>query len=814
MSPANLTVEAWPVTDAGQAEQNEDFVLVHQPEDEDVLRYSGRLYIVADGQGGGMRGQIASRYAAQKVMYEYYNSDEPDLGLRLRQAIVSANADLYQYAQDQPELVRLSTTMVAAVIRGEQMHVASVGDSRAYVIREGRMMQITRDHTLVQQLLDEGAITPEEAREHPRRDVVLRSIGSQPEVNVDVIDFRLRADDGVLLCTDGLTRYLHEDEIERIVATSLPRSAAETLVQKAVDRGAKDNVTVLSALLRAGGPPLESYVPHTWDGTAPSLDEIPTLLMRAAEEAPSREGMDETLRAQPIRPEDESDVPADATRRATPISREGDTVPAPPYQADVQPAPSYHTGDWPGSEGAMQAPEAPGEGPESAPAPPSGYTIDPVTGLPPVPHQGTQPRQPYQPRIYQPPAQPGVSRRSPQRGVSVGLFAAVGLIAVLLTALMVVLLVNPMGWDLPVGGRGDETEVASQPTEAVSTDPAAVAPTDEPTEAAEPTEEPAAEPTEEAAPTTEAAPEGMVLISSPNGFLRGVSDEEAQAARDACVEQTAGEGICLLEYFTDAQPVQTITISPFFIDITEVTNQQYAICVAEGVCSAPGNTEFYDDPAFANHPVVYVTYDQAAQYCQWAGKRLPTEAEWEMAARWNVEEQTSYIYPWGNTWEDGRANTLSAQLGGLSAVGAFARDRSPYGVLDMAGNATEWVQDWYYPGYEGLSARNPARTGNPALDEPLRVARGGNYQALTAFSRAGHRYDVNQMSSEPWLGFRCAQDTAATLAGEAPTEPADTAPPEDATTPTDEQNTTPEADTTTETAPTTSPEEQSVTPTP
>lgn len=765
MSPSNLTVEVWPVTDPGRAEANEDFVLVHQPEDEEVARYSGSLYVVADGQGGGTSGQIASRYAAQRVMYEYYNDAEPDLGLRLRQAISRANADLYEYARQQPELIKLGTTLVAAVVRGEQLHIATVGDSRAYLIREGELHQITRDHTLVQQLLDEGAITAEEAREHPRRDVVLRTVGSQPEISVDVYDARLRPDDALLLCTDGLTRYLHDDEITRIIATSSPRNAAETLVQKAVDRGGKDNVTVVSALVRAGGPPLELNLPHTWDESEPSLEELPSLLTREAQQRAARHeepagaaagaGPDEALHAQPAPPGAEEPA-GEATRRAAPV-REGDTVPAPPYARPGE--------DWAGSapvEGdALEAPafaEPPEEGYEARPEPPSGYSIDPVTGLPPVPTQGSQTRQPYQPRIYQPPAQPETARRAaPQRGVSVGLFAAVGLIAILLTALMVVLLVNPMGWDLPVG-RGDVTEAAAV-TEPPVTEPAVV-PTDPPTP--EPATEEAAAPAEPtgegAAPTVAPAPEGMVLISG-GPFTRGVTDEEARDARDSCVEETAGEGVCLLEFFTDAQPVESVTISDFYLDVSEVTNGEYTACVEAGVCTAPDNTEFSSDPAFANHPVVYVNYEQATQYCGWAGKRLPTEAEWEKAARWDAEAEVSYVWPWGDAWEGGRANTAAAELGGLAAVEAFARDRSPYGALDMAGNVTEWVQDWYYPGYERLSQLNPARTGAQALEEPLRVARGGNYQAIAAFSRGGHRYDVSTESTEPWLGFRCAQDT-------------------------------------------------------
>jgi serine/threonine protein phosphatase PrpC/formylglycine-generating enzyme required for sulfatase activity len=696
-------------------------VLVYEPDDETQMRLNGSLYVVADGHGAGMRGGAASRYAAHKIVAEYYDNPEPDLGLRLRQAIQAANADLYEYASAQPELVKLGTTVVAAAIRGEQMHVAAVGDSRAYYIRDGDLHRVTRDHTLVQQLVDEGAIAPEEAREHPRRDVVLRTLGSQPEVEIDLYDLRLKPDDAILLCTDGLTEALRDDEIARVVANASPRQAAERLVQKVTDRGGVDNVTVVSTL------------------------SVPRVERPAA-------GGDETVRAGAVTPPVE------------PPDRQAD-VPAPPYETTVQSAPPYGVpADQPPGADRPQPPAQPdAETQVSQPtqASPPGYPIDPVTGLPPVPPQGQTgapgqpPQQPYQPRIYQPPVQPQPQRR----GVPVGLFAVVGMLAIALTALMVVILINPMGWQFP-GGQQAADVTAEPPTEEAvgAVDLTQAAPTEPQVEAPSPTvEEPATEEQPTAQPTLAAAPPGMVVVEGGD-FLRGVSDEEAEAATQACLEEATDNTVCYPEYFQDAQPVETVTISPFFIDLTEVTNQAYAECVAAGACSAPENTEFYDDPAFGQHPVVYVNYEQATQYCQWAGKRLPTEAEWEKAARWDEAAQESYIWPWGDEWEPGRANTEAAGLGGLSAVEAFARDLSPYGVLGMAGNASEWTQDWYFDSYEGLGTLNPARLGDQPLAEPFRVVHGGNFQALSAFSRAGHRYDVPPETAAAWVGFRCVQD--------------------------------------------------------
>ncbi len=724
MTPSKMTVEAWPVTDPGQAELNEDYVLVYQPDDPEVGRLSGSLYIVVDGQGVGGRGQVASRYAAHKIMSVYYGSSEPDLGLRLREAVEAANADLYAYAQGQPELVKTGATLVAAVARGEQVHIAAVGNARAYLMRDGQIHQVTRDHTLVQQLLDEGAITLEEARDHPRRDVVLRSLGAQPEVAVDIYDLRLRADDALVLCTDGLVRQLGEDEIAGIVSTSSPRQAAELLVQKATDRGEKDNVTVVAALLRDGAPPLISEMPHTWDGSPPTFDEQPTLAAPRVERSPE-------ARAEPPLPED-------ATLRTRPAEPPGGerVQPAPPYQTTVQPAPTY-------GPPAPDRPQPPGP-------PPRGYAIDPVTGLPPVPQP--LPQQPYAPRVYQPP--PQVPVMAQRRGVSVGWFAAVGVLAIILTALMVVMLVNPMGWNLPGRSSAPATQAAAVAvTETPQTPEPAVA-------ATQPTEPPA---TEEATPegTPEVvAPVGMLLVEG-GAFMRGVPDEEVEAAAALCIQESENpDQECIRSYFEDARPVEEVTLSPFFLDVTEVTNQAYAECVAAGICTPPENTEFYNDPAFGQHPVVYLTWAQAGQYCEWRGKRLPTEAEWEKAAGWDPEAGEHVVWVWGNEWDPGRANTRAAGLGGLSAVQAFPADVSTYGALGLTGNASEWVQDWYYPDYEGLGTLNPARLGPQPLPEPFRVVRGGSFLELAAFSRTGHRLSVNPDEVASWVSFRCAADVA------------------------------------------------------
>ncbi len=775
MSPSRLTTEVWPVTHPGQAPENEDTVLVYQPPDPQRVRLDGSLYIVADGMGGAQRGKVASYYAAARVMHAYYNSQEPDLGLRLREAVEIANAELYAYAQRRPELVKLGTTIVAAVIRGEQMHVASVGDSRAYVIREGEIHQITRDHTLVQQLIDEGAITPEEARNHPRRSVVLRLLGAAETVEVDVIDFRLRPDDAVVLCSDGLTTQLDSSEIAGIVWTSSPRAAAETLVQKAYDRGSKDNISVVTALLRDGAPAIQVETPHTWDGSLPSFEQMPALVTRpAAPEAPPPAPVgpppavedqgwatagDETV---PTRPaiEDQGWAAAGAeTLHAAPTPPPPGVVSAPGFEGSVQPAPSY--GAPAGTPPPQPAPAPPQYGPAQPRGyqPPPGYEFDPVTGLPPTPVAGpTGPQMPPARRPVAQPTRPTQLAERPRRGVPLGLFLMVALLTVLLVIAMVFILVNPFGWQLPqvAGLLGGEEPTATPTTAPPSPTPEVVEPTPTTPSTPEPTPLPQ-------------APPGMVLVDQ-GSFRRGAEQDEIDQAVLRCIQLAEDNTLCYPEYFSDATPVLEIVLSAFYIDAFEVTNLDYAECVAAEVCTPPSNDTFYADPAFAQHPVTYVTYDQAQDYCEWRGGRLPTEAEWEKAARYDPLSGESYWFPWGYDYEEGRANTASAGLGGTAAVGSFPGDLSPLGLYDMAGNVSEWVLDWYFPNYEGFGTLNPTGPDTQPLPQPFRVARGGNFERIEPFARAAQRLDVPPQSSVPWLGFRCVIEVpgAAAPAGETP----------------------------------------------
>ena len=213
---------------------------------------------------------------------------------------------------------------------------------------------------------------------------------------------------------------------------------------------------------------------------------------------------------------------------------------------------------------------------------------------------------------------------------------------------------------------------------------------------------------------------------------------------------------CQLSAFMDEEPVHPVVLDAFSIDKNEVTNALYKACEDQGACTAPqasnSNTQsnYYGNSTFDDYPVIYVTWDQAKAYCEWRGARLPTEAEWEKAAR-GTDERT---YPWGEKIDEFFAN-FNFIVGDTTAVGSYEKGKSPNGVYDMAGNVWEWVADWYSDTYYGRSPKeNPP---GPASGE-MRVLRGGSWGLWGVSVSTSYRYARDPAEGSPDLGFRCAMD--------------------------------------------------------
>ncbi len=222
-------------TDVGRVRQgNEDSYLVQEP-----------LFAVADGMGGHLGGEVASATAVEAITSGTDRSmphDPSDLAAIVR----AANAAIWDKANQDPELRGMGTTCTVALIQDGSLHIAHVGDSRAYLLRSGDLTQLTEDHTLVSRMVQEGRLAPEEAERHPQRSIITRALGADSDVTVDEITMPLAEGDRILLCSDGLTSMIDAGSVHDVLSRQPnPEAAVDELVELALDAGGEDNVTVV-----------------------------------------------------------------------------------------------------------------------------------------------------------------------------------------------------------------------------------------------------------------------------------------------------------------------------------------------------------------------------------------------------------------------------------------------------------------------------------------------------------------------------------------------------------------------------------------
>lgn len=238
-------METYCQTDVGlKRNNNQDFVYAS---DQKVGRLPS-LFIVADGMGGHAAGDLASRLSVETAVDCISNSAKDSIVLILAEAIQKANETVLQRAQESPELSGMGTTFVAGVIDGDTLYAANVGDSRLYVIDDDRIDQITEDHSLVEEMVRSGRLRKDQMRDHPEKNIITRAIGGDIRVVADFFDVGLHKGDIVLLCSDGLTNMVDDEQIFRIIKREKSlKEAGKKLIEAANSAGGRDNISVVLA---------------------------------------------------------------------------------------------------------------------------------------------------------------------------------------------------------------------------------------------------------------------------------------------------------------------------------------------------------------------------------------------------------------------------------------------------------------------------------------------------------------------------------------------------------------------------------------
>jgi serine/threonine protein phosphatase PrpC len=287
-----VLVDSYGLSDVGLIRtNNEDSFLIATPTSDfanhnpaelnGIIPDNGTMFIVADGMGGAQAGEVASRMAVDTVARNFINAlekkdslDQQSLISALTETIREANELIFQQGQKSSEFNGMGTTLTAATVYGTTIFFAQLGDSRAYLARKGVISQMTKDQSLVAQMVASGSLTPEEAKSHPQRNVILQALGIQSQVDVAISLAELRRGDQIVLCSDGLSGKVDAEEIKEFLERFEPKAACQGLVRMARERGGEDNITVIVARFNGDGLP-EPKPDDVADSTNMKIEEPP-----------------------------------------------------------------------------------------------------------------------------------------------------------------------------------------------------------------------------------------------------------------------------------------------------------------------------------------------------------------------------------------------------------------------------------------------------------------------------------------------------------------------------------------------------------
>ncbi len=656
---------------------------------------SSNLYVIASGAKGTSNPEVTARFTAKKILYEFFHSYDYVDANKLALAMRTANNEIYEYAKVQSD--HMSASAIAAAVTDGKATIATVGTCRAFIIRNGKVFQITEEPAVIDERVQTGEVSAEEAYGPDGIPAGQALLGNARDITTDIYDgIEVRSGDILLLCSGSLDTFIGKKEIMDAVADNSPR----TIVQKLIGFTSLQNANI----------PASAAAIRIYDSS----------------------NVDTMIRIDGTAPED---TDLNTEKKEIALIRKN--------------KPRKHNNE---------------------------------TG--------------------------GEKKKDKLPGIILGILAALlllcggvyaaarfGLLPDQIREKYLGSIVPSTATPTPTVDWVHETmSVLEVTVEAEKA--AAVAATVQawPTQTPYPTFTPVFIDLEEiratleiptAAPEEEPGTEGQEEEPGTTALLPETAEDEADLiVKDNYTEGKSGAEMLYIpagnfllgsdlsadEYAIEGEetPQLRIYLDGYWIGKTEVTNAQYLKCVEAGYCQQGGYMSLYT-PEYQDRPVTYVTVDQAERFCSWVGGRLPTEFEWEKAARGT----DGRIYPWGSeepTLENDLANVPNyvdkdGEGYDLFAVGSFPNGASPYGLMDMAGNAWEWTSTWFSEDYYKDLADEQEKSGsivrNPQGPEfgNMQVMRGGScnqteVNSFVSFMRTASRSYLG-MSSSYYVGFRC-----------------------------------------------------------